>query len=178
MTDSKDLDVGQLIDKLEQDLRSEISARNIHDPVMIGVHTGGVWIATQLHQRLKIRESLGVLNISFYRDDFSQIGMHPQVVPSHLPFSVEERDVILVDDVLFTGRTIRAGLNEIFDYGRPKQVVLAVLINRNGRQIPVQADCVGVDIMLKSNRQIKLIGPDPLDLVTRELDDDSITDNR
>jgi pyrimidine operon attenuation protein/uracil phosphoribosyltransferase len=136
----------------------------LRDPVMIGIHTGGGWVAEKLHGRLAIREPLGLLNISFYRDDFSQIGMHPQVKPSRLPFRVDGRDIILIDDVLHTGRTIRAALNEIFDYGRPAQVVLGVLIERDGRQIPVQADCIGGRVELGGNEKIKLTGPEPLAL--------------
>jgi pyrimidine operon attenuation protein/uracil phosphoribosyltransferase len=104
------------------------------------------------------------LNISFYRDDFSAIGMHPRVQPSQLPFRVEGRNILLIDDVFFTGRTIRAALNEIFDYGRPAQVVLGVLIERDGRQIPLRPDCVGGTLKLSPGQCIKLTGPDPLSL--------------
>ncbi|MBS1211684.1 MAG: bifunctional pyrimidine regulatory protein PyrR/uracil phosphoribosyltransferase [Proteobacteria bacterium] len=151
-----------LLDSLEAAVRAEISRRGIKDPVMVGIHTGGAWIAAELHRRLRLTEPLGLLNISFYRDDFSRIGMHPQVRPSNLPFRVEGRDIILVDDVLYTGRTIRAALNEIFDYGRPAQVVLGVLLERDGREIPVQADCVGARVQLVAGQRIKLTGPEPL----------------
>jgi pyrimidine operon attenuation protein/uracil phosphoribosyltransferase len=129
---------------------------------MIGIRTGGVWIAEQMHQRLNISEPLGLLDISFYRDDFSQIGVNPNVKPSQLPTHIEGRDIILIDDVFYTGRTIRAAMNEIFDYGRPNQIVLAVLIERDGRQIPLSPDCVGARITLNANQRIKLTGPEPL----------------
>ena len=158
------LSIDELLNRLEVELRAEIVLRGLTDPAMIGIHTGGGWLAEQLHARLGLREPLGLLNISFYRDDFSQIGMHPQVLPSNLPFRVEGRDIILIDDVLYTGRTIRAALNEIFDYGRPAQVVLGVLIERDGRQIPVQADCKGGEMRLGPNEKIKLTGPEPLAL--------------
>jgi len=158
------LRVEVLLDKLEAELRLKIEHRGLSNPAMIGIHTGGAWIASRLHGRLGLHEPLGLLNISFYRDDFSQIGMHPQVKPSSLPFRVEGRDIILIDDVLYTGRTIRAALNEIFDYGRPAQVLLGVLIERDGRQIPVQADCIGGRIELAANQRIKLTGPEPLEL--------------
>lgn len=151
-----------LLDALEAGLRAQMARRGIENPAMVGIHTGGAWVAGALHRRLGLREPLGTLNISFYRDDFSQIGIHPQVEPSSLPFRVEGRDIILVDDVLYTGRTIRAALNEIFDYGRPAQVMLGVLLDRDGRQIPVQADCVGARVQLQSGQRIKLTGPDPL----------------
>ncbi len=156
-----------LLDKLESELRQQIITRHILDPLMIGVHSGGVWIAEIMHQRLKIKEPLGTLDISFYRDDFSQIGMNPKIKPSQLPPHVEGRNIILIDDVFFTGRTARAAMNEIFDYGRPEQVLFAVLIERNGRQIPLRPDCCGINLKLRSGERIKLIGPDPLGIETQ-----------
>jgi pyrimidine operon attenuation protein/uracil phosphoribosyltransferase len=158
------LNVEKLLNRLEAGLLAEIALRGLRDPAMVGIHTGGAWVAEQLHARMGLREPLGQLNISFYRDDFSQIGMHPRVLPSKLPFRVDGRDIILIDDVLYTGRTIRAALNEIFDYGRPAQVLLGVLIERDGRQIPVQADCIGGRIALGPDEKIKLTGPSPLAL--------------
>jgi pyrimidine operon attenuation protein/uracil phosphoribosyltransferase len=123
-----------------------------------------------MHQRLAIKEPLGLLDISFYRDDFSQIGVHPNVKPSHLPTNMEGRDIILIDDVFYTGRTIRAALNEIFDYGRPHQVVLAALIERNGKQIPLAPDCVGTRLNLDAGQRIKLTGPTPLTIVVEDVE--------
>ncbi|MGZ8218278.1 bifunctional pyr operon transcriptional regulator/uracil phosphoribosyltransferase PyrR [Methylomagnum sp.] len=157
-------EVGVLLDRLAAELREEIARRRLTDPVMIGIRTGGGWVAEHLHARLGLAEPLGLLNISFYRDDFSQIGMHPEVGPSVLPFRVEGRPIILIDDVFYTGRTIRAALNEIFDYGRPAQVILGVLLERDGRQIPVRPDCVGGRLALEPGHRIKLDGPDPLRL--------------
>lgn len=158
------LDVPLLIDTLESNLKKLIQDRQLSNPLMIGIRTGGVWVAEHLHSRLAITEPLGLLDISFYRDDFSQIGVHPNVKPSHLPHQIDGRDVILVDDVFYTGRTIRAALNEIFDYGRPAQVILAVLLERDGRQIPIRPDCFGASCSLEPNQRIKLTGPDPLKL--------------
>ena len=152
----------ELLGSLEQALREEMARRGIVDPLMIGIHRGGAWIASRLHERLGIREPLGKLDISFYRDDFSEIGMHPEVQASQLPFRVEGRDILLIDDVFYTGRTIRAALNEIFDYGRPAQVVLGVLLERDGRQIPLRPDCVGGALQLPAGQRIKLTGPEPL----------------
>ncbi len=163
-----DLNVDETIDLLVTSIQAEIKVKALSDPVMIGIHTGGTWIAEVLHERLSLHEPLGMLDISFYRDDFSEIGVQPQVRPSKLPFSIEGRDILLVDDVLYTGRTIRAALNEIFDYGRPANVLLGVLIERDGRQIPIQADCVGARVDLKPNQRIKLTGPDPLKLSMHE----------
>lgn len=162
-TEAVEWDVEALLAALESCLRRHIEARKLENPLIVGVHTGGVWVAEWLRRRLKIPEVIGKLNISFYRDDFSQIGMHPEVRPSQLP-STEERNVILIDDVLYTGRTIRAALDELFDYGRPRQVVLGVLIDRGGRELPIQADCAGARIELAEGLRIKLKGPEPLRL--------------
>lgn len=154
--ESQDLDTSALLDKLSSDLHNLLQTRNIEKPLMIGIHTGGAWVAKELHQRLNIKQPLGTLNISFYRDDFTRIGMHPQVQPSNLPFSVDDQHIILVDDVLHTGRTIRAALNEIFDYGRPASVVLAVLVERSRRELPFSADIVATKIDLQAGQHIKL----------------------
>jgi pyrimidine operon attenuation protein/uracil phosphoribosyltransferase len=156
------LKIPELLDSLEAELKRIIDERQLVNPLMIGIRTGGVWIAEQMHRRLNISEPLGLLDISFYRDDFSQIGVNPNVKPSQLPPHIEGRDIILIDDVFYTGRTIRAAMNEIFDYGRPNQIVLAVLIERDGRQIPLNPDCVGARITLNADQRIKLTGPEPL----------------
>jgi pyrimidine operon attenuation protein/uracil phosphoribosyltransferase len=137
-------------------------------PVMIGIHTGGVWVAERLHRLLALSEPLGTLDISFYRDDFTRVGVNPTVKTSNLPMNIEDRHVMLVDDVLHTGRTIRAALNEIFDYGRPASVTLAVLLNRDGRELPIEAQVVGHHLKLKKNQHIKLLGPEPLQLEVQE----------
>ena len=160
MPDSRD--VNQLLGQMANNLRSLLASRSVSDPLMIGIHTGGVWVAQALHSQLGLTEPLGTLNISFYRDDFTRIGMHPQVQPSSLPFEVENRHILLVDDVLHTGRTIRAALNEIFDYGRPASVILVCLIDRGGKELPVCADVVGEKIELLPDQHIKLTGPEPL----------------
>ncbi len=107
------------------------------DTALIGIHTGGVWVADRLHAALGLKTPLGSLDVSFYRDDFSRSGLHAQLKKSDMPFAVEDCPIIIVDDVLYTGRTIRAAMNEIFDYGRPARIDLAVLIDRGGRELPV-----------------------------------------
>jgi pyrimidine operon attenuation protein/uracil phosphoribosyltransferase len=133
------------------------------DPVMVGIHTGGVWVARLLHNQLNLKTPLGSIDISFYRDDFSRIGLNPEVKTSEIPTDVEGRSIILVDDVLQTGRTIRAALDEIFSWGRPAVVQLAVLIERGGRELPIQPDIVGVRLDLDTSEHIKLLGPDNLE---------------
>lgn len=157
-----------LLNNMVSDLRKLLEARHITDPYMIGIHTGGVWIAEALHRALAISAPLGKLNITFYRDDFTRIGIHPQVTPSSLPFEVDDRHIVLVDDVLHTGRTIRAALNEIFDYGRPASVIFATLVDRGGRELPIAADVIGARMELNERQQIKLTGPEPLKLEIQE----------
>jgi pyrimidine operon attenuation protein/uracil phosphoribosyltransferase len=158
------LRVSDLLGAMGEELKRLMRAGAIERPLMVGIHTGGAWIAERLHQALAIEEPLGTLDISFYRDDFSRVGMNPRVKPSSLPLSVDGRHIILVDDVLFTGRTIRAALNEIFDYGRPASVVLAVLIERDGRELPIEARVIGRKLELKPHQHVKLGGPEPLEL--------------
>lgn len=156
--------VEALLDDMAQELKEQLKAKQISDPAMIGIQTGGVWVAQALHEKLQLKQPLGKLNITFYRDDFTRIGMHPQVQPSSLPFDIDDRHIILVDDVLHTGRTIRAALNEIFDYGRPASVILVAMVVRNGRELPICADVVGESLSLTEQQHIKLNGPEPLKL--------------
>ncbi|WP_417538820.1 bifunctional pyr operon transcriptional regulator/uracil phosphoribosyltransferase PyrR [Marinobacter sp.] len=156
------LDVDQLLDKLEAGLRSLLEERGIKSPVLIGIRTGGVWVADIIGKRLGIEEPFGELDISFYRDDFSRIGLNPKVTPSSLPFDTEDRDIILVDDVIMSGRTIRAAMNELFDYGRPASIILATLIDLGARELPIQPDVAGQSLKLDAPQRIKLRGPDPL----------------
>ena len=149
-------DVTALLSEMTQKLSDKIKQENLHDPVMVGIHSAGVWIAQRLHESLEIKEPLGELNISFYRDDFSQIGLHPQIKPSKLPFSLENKHIILVDDVLYTGRTIRAAMNELFDFGRPASITLAVMIDRGHRELPVEAQVIGFRQVTDSDRYFKL----------------------
>ena len=160
-----DVDIEAALGRMAEGL-GVFSARN---PLMIGIHTGGVWVAERLHQRLRFEEPLGSLDISFYRDDFTRVGVNPEVKASNLPVNVDNRHLILVDDVLHTGRTIRAALNEIFDYGRPASVTLAVLIERDGRELPIEAQVVGAHMRLARHQHVKLLGPEPLSLAMQEV---------
>ncbi|MET0104196.1 MAG: bifunctional pyr operon transcriptional regulator/uracil phosphoribosyltransferase PyrR [Sedimenticola sp.] len=154
-----------LINEMVQAIKTRLDVQQVSDPVMVGIHTGGAWLAERLHEQLNIEEPLGTLDISFYRDDFTRIGMNPEVKPSQIPFSVEDRHIILVDDVVQTGRTIRAAMNELFDYGRPASIMLATLVERGGRELPIQPGVVGVRPPLSAEQQITLTGPQPLNLV-------------
>lgn len=110
------------------------------DTVLVGIHSGGVWVARRLRELLGLGNEIGLIDVSFYRDDYGERGLHARVKPSSIPFDVEGRPLILVDDVLFTGRTTRAAINELFDYGRPASIQLAVLADRGRRQLPISAD--------------------------------------
>lgn len=160
--------VDALLESMIWNLKVELHRRDLEQPpLVVGIHTGGVWIARRLHQALALDEPLGTLDITFYRDDFSQVGMHPEVKPSVLPFNIDGRHIVLVDDVLHSGRTIRAALNELFDYGRPASVMLAVLVERGGRELPIRPDVVGTHLELAAGEQIKLLGPEQLQLELR-----------
>lgn len=146
------------VDALIESMAAELRGRLPEDPLLIGIHTGGVRVGKRLHRKLELQEPMGSLDISFYRDDFSRIGLNPEVKASDLPVAVEDRNLLLVDDVLHTGRTIRAALEELFSYGRPNSVTLVVLIDREGRELPIQADVAGQRIRLERHEQIKLSG--------------------
>ncbi len=161
-------EIDNLIHEMVQAVRIRLEMQQVSDPAMIGIHTGGVWLAQRLHQLLEIQEPLGTLDISFYRDDFTRVGMNPQVRPSSIPFEVDDRHILLVDDVLQTGRTIRAAMNEIFDYGRPASIILVALVERSGRELPIQPNVVGVRPPLSMDQHITLTGPEPLGLLIGE----------
>lgn len=145
-------DAEQLLTQLIEKIRLDIAGNT----AIVGIHTGGAWLARRIHQALEIALPVGVLDISFYRDDYSKIGLHPQVRPSQLPFDAENSHIILVDDVLYTGRTVRAAVNELFDYGRPASIDLAVLVDRGGRELPIAARYTGEVLTLPENSMLEL----------------------
>lgn len=153
-----------LIEQMATDLRAQLAARNILDAKFIGIRTGGVWVAQALMQALNIEQPLGVLDVSFYRDDFTRKGLNPQVQPSELPFAIDDQHLVLIDDVLMSGRTIRAALNELFDYGRPASVTLVCLLDLQARELPIRPDVVGQTLSLAPHERVKLTGPAPLAL--------------
>lgn len=158
-----------ILDKVAKKTEKKLEKYRRENPVMIGIHSGGVMIAKALHQRMGLENPLGQLNIRYYRDDFSKTGLHPDVQPSDLPESIEGRHIILVDDVLYSGRTIRAAHNELFDYGRPASVLLVVLIQRDGRELPIQADVSGCYLDLNPSQHVKWIHRQPLQFEIRDI---------
>ncbi|HEY0289291.1 MAG TPA: bifunctional pyr operon transcriptional regulator/uracil phosphoribosyltransferase PyrR [Pseudomonas sp.] len=162
-----------LISQMAIDLKAHLKKRGISEPRFIGIRTGGVWVAQALLQELGNDSALGTLDVSFYRDDFSQNGLHPQVRPSELPFEIEGQHLILIDDVLMSGRTIRAALNELFDYGRPASVTLVSLLDLDAGELPIRPNVVGATLSLAPNERVKLSGPTPLTLELQDLSTDS-----
>ncbi|TFW19702.1 bifunctional pyr operon transcriptional regulator/uracil phosphoribosyltransferase PyrR [Massilia arenosa] len=126
------------------------------DPAIVGIHSGGAWLAERLARDLDLKGRLGSIDVSFYRDDYAKKGLHPDVKPTNIPFDVDRATILLVDDVLYTGRTTRAAINVLFDYGRPQRIMLAALVDRGERQLPVAADFVGTHVSLNAGQLLAL----------------------
>lgn len=147
-------DAELLVEQLIAKMKPQVTGAT----AMIGIHTGGVLLAERLHAALGLATPLGTMDVSFYRDDFGAKGLHPSPHKNAIPFDVDGAPIILVDDILYTGRTTRAALNELFDYGRPARVDLAVLMDRGGRELPVAARYCGhtLDAPLSARDKLQL----------------------
>jgi pyrimidine operon attenuation protein / uracil phosphoribosyltransferase len=149
-------DPEQLLDQLYDQLKPRIN----DNTALVGIYTGGVWLMEKLLLRLQTELGRdiahGKLSASMYRDDYARRGMKTVAQPGHIPFDVNDRHIILIDDIFFTGRTVRAVINELFDYGRPGLIELAALINRGGAQLPIRPDIVGADIPLQPYQAFEL----------------------
>ncbi|XLZ69639.1 bifunctional pyr operon transcriptional regulator/uracil phosphoribosyltransferase PyrR [Massilia sp. SR12] len=152
--DHQQLDAEALYANLLEQVRAAIAGAN--DPAIVGIHSGGAWIAERLAQDLGLTARLGVLDVSFYRDDYAKKGLPAEVKPTHIGFDVNGASIVLVDDVLYTGRTTRAAINELFDYGRPARILLAALVDRGERQLPVAADCVAAHTRCAPGQALRL----------------------
>ena len=141
-----------LVRAMADAMRGNIAA----DAGMVGIYTGGAWVAERLHRALGLATPLGHLAVTLHRDDFGRIGLHRESRRSQIPFSVDGREIILVDDVLHSGRTIRAALNELFDFGRPKAVRLAIMAERGRRELPVSPDWLGAKIEVRPDEDLVL----------------------
>ncbi len=137
-------------------LVAELKPRVTPATAMIGLYTGGAWLAERLHALLGLKEPLGLMDIAFYRDDYAKQGLKHDPKRTRIPFDVGGRDLLLVDDVLFTGRTVRAAMNELFDYGRPRSIALAVLADRGGRQLPICAQHCGAQVQVPEGMRLRL----------------------
>ena len=125
------------------------------DVAVVGIYSGGAWLADRLARRLGSTD-LGYVDVSFYRDDVAERGLSAEVKPSQIPFEVEGATILLVDDVLYTGRTTRAAINTLFDYGRPAKIMLAALVDRGDRELPIAADFVAQQVKLAKQQQLVL----------------------
>jgi len=154
---------GQDIERALDRIALQILERNqrTEELVIVGIHTGGVFLADRLHRIIEKREKIklpsGSLDITLYRDDWSRVSQNPIVKKTDISFEVEGRILILVDDVLYTGRTIRAALDAIMDFGRPSSIQLAVLVDRGGRELPIQPDYTGMDIQIDPDQHIHVL---------------------
>ncbi|HZS66692.1 MAG TPA: bifunctional pyr operon transcriptional regulator/uracil phosphoribosyltransferase PyrR [Burkholderiales bacterium] len=145
-------DAEKLCEELARELRPRLTPRS----AMIGLYTGGAWLAERLHALLALKEPLGLMDIAFYRDDYHAQGLHHDPKRTKIPFDVNGRELLLVDDVLYTGRTVRAAMNELFDYGRPASIALVVLADRGGRELPIAAQYCGARLEVPSGMRLRL----------------------
>jgi pyrimidine operon attenuation protein/uracil phosphoribosyltransferase len=143
---------------LYQDLLRQVRAgvAGVADVAIVGIHSGGAWLAERLAADLGLAGRLGFIDVSFYRDDYAKKGLHPDVKPTQIGFDVDRATIVLVDDVLYTGRTTRAAINVLFDYGRPARIMLAALADRGGRELPVAADFVAARVELETQQSLVL----------------------
>lgn len=153
-TTDKDLDAEALYRELLGQVRAGLDG--VQDAAIVGIHSGGAWLAERLARDLDLTSRLGSIDVSFYRDDYARKGLHPDVKPTHIRFPVDGATVVLVDDVLQTGRTVRAAINVLFDYGRPSCIRLAALADRGGRELPVAPDYVGLRTTLEADQSLSL----------------------
>ena len=128
--------------------------------LLVGIWSGGAWLAERLQKDLGLAGEPGVISSALHRDDFSQRGLSAGTDHTRLPFEIEARHIVLVDDVLYTGRTIRAAVNELYDFGRPASVALAVLVDRGGRELPIAAACAAATIELEPGQRLSLARDD------------------
>lgn len=145
-------DAEALCGELAAALKSRVGPKT----AMIGIHTGGAWLAERLHSALGLQDPLGLMDIAFYRDDYHAQGLHHDPKRTRIPFDVSGRELLLVDDVLYTGRTVRAAMNELFDYGRPASIALVVLADRGGRELPICAQHCGAKIEVPAGMRLRL----------------------
>ncbi len=153
-TESSGYDAEALYRSLLEQVRAGLES--VPDAAIVGIHSGGAWLAERLAADLGLQARLGFIDVSFYRDDYAKKGLHPDVKPTRIDFNVDGAAILLVDDVLETGRTVRAAMNVLFDYGRPQRIMLAALADRGGRELPVAADFAGVHTTLQPGQSLAL----------------------
>jgi pyrimidine operon attenuation protein/uracil phosphoribosyltransferase len=141
---------------LYAELRTGVRALLQPEAVLVGIWSGGAWLAERLQADLQRTGKPGVISSTLHRDDFGSRGLAGGADPTHLPFEIEGRRIVLIDDVLYTGRTIRAVINELYDFGRPASVKLAVLVDRGGRELPIEAAFAAARIALPPTQKLAL----------------------
>jgi len=141
-------------------LRAAVSPLLTADTVLVGIWSGGAWLAERLAADLNLARPVGVISSALHRDDFSARGLSGGNAPTSLPFEIDGARVLLIDDVLYTGRTIRAVINELFDFGRPASVQLAVLVDRGGRQLPIEPAVAAARLALPPTQRLSLARAD------------------
>jgi pyrimidine operon attenuation protein/uracil phosphoribosyltransferase len=140
---------------LYTDLLSGVRSLLKPNAALVGIWSGGSWLAERLQRDLKLEGEAGVISSALHRDDFSSRGLS-SADPTKLPFEIEGRPILLIDDVLYTGRTTRAVINELFDFGRPASVTLAVLVDRGGRELPIQPAYCAARVSLQRGQHLRL----------------------
>ncbi|MEO7497842.1 MAG: bifunctional pyr operon transcriptional regulator/uracil phosphoribosyltransferase PyrR [Massilia sp.] len=153
-TSTRQYDAPALYRTLLEQVRAGLDG--VPDAAIVGIHSGGAWLAEKLAADLGLQQRLGFIDVSFYRDDYARKGLHPDVKPTQIGFDVDRANIVLVDDVLYTGRTTRAAINVLFDYGRPARIMLAALADRGGRELPVAADFVALQANLTASQALVL----------------------
>jgi len=143
-------------EKLCEQLVAQLKPLIGPNSAMVGLYTGGAWLAERLHPLLAMQTPLGLMDIAFYRDDYAARGLKHDPKRTKIPFDVNGRELLLVDDVLYSGRTVRAAMNELFDYGRPASISLVVLADRGGRQLPICAQYVGAKVEVPAGMRLTL----------------------
>jgi pyrimidine operon attenuation protein/uracil phosphoribosyltransferase len=145
-------DAEQTLHALAARMRGSVA----RDAAFVGIYSGGAWLAERLARDLPGDHPLGFIDVSFYRDDYATTGLKGGTKRSELPFDVDGASIVLIDDVLYTGRSVRAAINELFDFGRPARIELAVLVDRGGRQLPFQAEYVGARVEVPTEQNVVL----------------------
>jgi pyrimidine operon attenuation protein / uracil phosphoribosyltransferase len=145
-----------LLSDISAQIKTHIESHGAANCALVGIHSGGVWLMDRILKSLKLEIANGTLDAAMYRDDYNQRGLKAEPKPANISFDITDKHIILIDDIFYTGRTTRAAMNELFDYGRPASISLAVLINRGGAELPIAPNIVGAELILKANQSLQL----------------------
>ncbi|MBC7755137.1 MAG: bifunctional pyr operon transcriptional regulator/uracil phosphoribosyltransferase PyrR [Bdellovibrio sp.] len=149
-----------LLADISAQIKMQIESLGAANCALVGIHSGGVWLMDSLLKSLKSEIGLaiesGTLDAAMYRDDYNQRGLKAEPKPANISFDITDKHIILIDDIFYTGRTTRAAMNELFDYGRPASITLAVLINRGGAELPIAPNICGANVALTANQSLQL----------------------